>query len=159
MIDFIFTVGLTFGVGASTFALIFYVQALRDGVMDSSERGFLHSVFVVLRIGMILVGIALLATFITERAFTNVQSTQLALLIIITLNAILMTLKKMPMKLGPVLAGGSWYSLLIVSKTPITEQSVPMLVGIYIVFLVVFYFVFHFIRRKLSQTNNVPKAS
>ena len=75
IVDFIFTVGLTLGVGSSTFALIFFIRALQDGVIDASEKRFMHSVYAVLRIGMVLSLIGLIG-----HALYSAYSLQLGLL-------------------------------------------------------------------------------
>jgi hypothetical protein len=150
MIDFIYTIGLTLGVGSSTFALIFFIRSLEDGVVDASERRFMRSVYVVLRIGMTLTCLALVGSIILEHAISYLQGIQLILLAIITLNAILMSQKIMPMRFGPVLAGGSWYSLFIVSKTTIVDAGTSLLALSYFLFLILFYFVFEFLKRRFT---------
>ena len=52
--------GITFGVGSSTFALLFYIKALEDGEIDPSEKNFLHGVYFVLRLGMLFIFLSLL---------------------------------------------------------------------------------------------------
>lgn len=145
--DVIYTLGLTLGVGSSTFALIFYIRALEDGVIDDSEKRFLHTVFVVLRIGMILIFIGLVLFLFTS---TPQPLAQWFLLGVITLNAILMQMRKMPMKFGPVIAGGSWYSLFFVSRTPIVTLEPIILAATYLCFLVIFYLVFSYLKKKFT---------
>ncbi len=153
IVHIIFTVGLTMGVGSSTFALIFYIRALEDGVIDTSEKRFMQAVYAVLRISMILLGASLLGELFTK---TDVipQSEVLALLLgIITVNAILMTKRMMPMRFGPVLAGGSWYSILLVSEiTALTSYGYLVLLALYLLFLTFFYVVFQSLKEKFTIT-------
>lgn len=155
MIDFIYTIGLTLGVGSSTFALIFFIRSLEDGVVDASEKRFMQSVYVVLRIGMMLVFLSLLASILVEKTLSLARAAQVALLFVITLNAFLMTRKLMPMRFGPVLAGGSWYSLFIVSKTSVASLGIPALVASYAFFLVLFYAIFQFLKKEFTIIKGV----
>ncbi len=150
--------GVTFGVGASTFALTFFINALEDGTIDSSEKRFMHIVYFVLRIGMILITLSLLsfAAIVVFYGNKTVLSSPLylmevTLIGIIILNAILMTYRKISMKIGPVLAGGSWYSLFLVTALPFVATPYPALLLYYVAFLILFFVVFtavknHFLR-------------
>ncbi len=149
-IDILYTVGLTLGVGSSTFALIFYIRALEDGVVDVSEKRFMQTVYFVLRIGMIGIFVSLLGNaFLRVDALPSPYIAWI-LLWVITLNAVLMSYRIMPMRFGPVIAGGSWYSLFLVSKTPVGEFSyLSMLIG-YLFFLGFFYIVFQYVKNKFT---------
>lgn len=151
----VFSLGLTLGVGSSTFALIFFIKALRDGVMDQTERSFLHVVFTVLRIGMLLIAVGL-GGFLLFDAIPEPTAyvVECALLGIIVVNAILMDKRIMPMRFGPIIAGGSWYSMFFATKLPVYAYSYMTLALAYIAFLVAFYFVFHAIKGALVA----PKA-
>ncbi len=142
----VLTIGQTLGVGASTFALIFYLMATQDGVIDASERRFMGAVYVVLRIGMVLITLALLGRLFVGILLDSVGIMQWILLGIITLNAVLMSMRKMPMRFGPVLAGGSWYSFFLVSALPLGPISLSVLVGLYAGFLCIFYVIFTLLR-------------
>lgn len=142
--DVVFSLGLTLGVGSSTFALIFFISGLRDGVIDQSERRFLHIVFTVLRIGMALIFVGLVLALFGTHAFSLVPW---VLLLIITVNAVLMHKKMMPMRFGPVIAGGSWYALFFVTTTPLGSLPGPVLTVLYGAFLTLFFVFFSFMRR------------
>jgi hypothetical protein len=138
----IFTIGQTLGVGASTFALLFYIMAAQDGVVDSSEKRFMRAVYVVLRIGMAVITIALALKFFLGTFMTPVYLSQIGLLGVISLNAYLMTKRLISMRFGPVLAGGSWYSLFLVSTLPLSGVSFVKIVIGYGLFLILFYAIF-----------------
>ncbi|MEK7134249.1 MAG: hypothetical protein AAB805_00020 [Patescibacteria group bacterium] len=150
VIQILHQMGVTFGVGASTFALTFFINALEDGTIDSSERRFLHIVYVVLRIGMTLITLSLLSFGVAalfsganiSALFSPLYLAKLTLIGVIIVNAILMTYHKMPMKFGPVLAGGSWYSLFFVTAFPFAGLAYSALLLYYGAFLVVFFIVF-----------------
>ena len=147
----LFTIGQTFGVGASTFALLFYIMATQDGVIDSSEKRFMRAVHVVLRIGMVVIAVALGLKFILGTAITPVYLMQIILLGVITLNAFLMTKRLISMRFGPVLAGGSWYSLFLVSALPLSDFSFTKIAIGYCIFLVLFYALFSLIKSLCSK--------
>lgn len=151
IIDIIFGLGVTLGVGSSTYALVFFVQALRDGAMDASERAFLHTVFTILRIGMVLIAVGL-AGYLAFDAVPETMAFMLQCILtgIIAVNAILMDRRIMPMKFGPIIAGGSWYSLFFTTKLPVASVSLWTAAAIYVIFLIVFYVVFHSIRKALT---------
>ena len=75
------------------------------------------------------------------------------LLGIIVMNALLMTKHKMPMWLGPTLAGGSWYYYYFVSITP-KQFSIAELFLYYIIFLVLLKTVLHILKKKLIDSRN-----
>lgn len=161
IVSLIFDIGLTLGVGSSTFALLFFILALRDGVIDDSEKRLMHAVYAVLRIGMVLIvlGLASSLLFGTHPALltggmslSGQYLMQWTLMGVIVVNAILMTKHLMPMKYGPTLAGGSWYSLFLVSSLPLVSHPYWQIFIGYLLFLVVFYLVFNYLKNKYVPT-------
>jgi hypothetical protein len=150
----ILTIGQTLGVGASTFALIFYIMATQDGVIDASERRFMGAVYVVLRVGMVLIALALVGRLFVGIPLDSVGNMQWLLLGIITLNAVLMSMRKMPMRFGPVLAGGSWYSFFLVSTLPLSLMSLWILGLLYVAFLSLFFIAFTVLRNVFKGKNS-----
>jgi hypothetical protein len=149
LVDLFFTIGLTLGVGSSTFALIFFISALKDGVIDDSEKRLLHIVYTVLRVGMGILILTILAKIATTTLpFPQTLLAQAFLMCVITVNAILMTYKVMSMKFGPILAGGSWYSLFFVTQLTPSHINQWALFEYYILFLTVFYFTYTFFMKR-----------
>lgn len=140
----LFEIGLTLGVGSSTFALIFYIRALEDGIVEDSERRLMHSVYIVMRIGMALLGITLCYALITAPSLQTLTS--FVLLLIVAINALLMHLNRMPMRFGPVIAGGSWYMLFFVETTPVLSFGIMGALFVYLLFLCIFYVVFQIVK-------------
>jgi hypothetical protein len=152
----IFNIGLTLGVGSSTFALIFYIRGLEDGTIDPSEKRFMHTVYVMLRVGMALIALGLLATLATGQSLPPAQyMMQWTLLAVITGNAILMQKHVIPMKIGPVLAGGSWYSLFLVTSLPFATVQYIELLAYYGGFLVIFFTVWMILKNKFTHPKKV----
>ncbi len=107
---------ISLGVGSSTLAIVNFFVAISDGKIDETERRMMGIVYVVLRIAMVLT----LATTVLLMIFdhldagidmTSLVSAQLIVLIVLFLNATLMTMRKMPSTFGPALQAGSWYTL------------------------------------------------
>ena len=149
-------VGIVYGVGASTFAIIFYFKALEDGVLDASEKNFMHAVYFVIRIGMFILVISevvmlILAFHAGPAGIPYLQSStlwfRLMILGIINANAILMEKRYMPMWLGPALAGGSWYSYFFIDLFKPTYFSFGILLLLYIAFVILFIYFLKAVKR------------
>ncbi|MEK7628730.1 MAG: hypothetical protein AAB421_04945 [Patescibacteria group bacterium] len=147
---FIFKMGTTLGAGSSTFALAFFIKALSDGVIDQSERGLMHVVYAALRISMVLIAVGLVGLLWTREELPLAAYFMLwTLLSIITINGILMTRRLMPMRLGPVIAGASWYSIFFVSESFVDPStSYGMFWIYYILFAIVFFVAFEILKSK-----------
>ena len=136
-------IGTVFGVGGSTFAEIFFLQALKDGVVDPSESSFLKITYKVIHIGSIIIllsGFAYLLNLRIEGHSEYIYSTRtifkIFLLIIIGLNSILFTLKKIPFFIASPIFLTSWYAAIIlglwrglrISYLPLTIYYVAAIV-------------------------------
>lgn len=136
----LFELGLA--AGASTFALTFYYMGIKDGKIDASERNFMGAVYFVLRVALVVI-IATEVFYVFRygiEAFPLVQTAEVLwfrwmLIGVIIVNAILMQFHKMPMWLGPALAGGSWYGLFFATVWPDLTASFSSLVAYYAAFL------------------------
>jgi hypothetical protein len=140
----LFELGLA--AGASTFALTFYFMGIKDGTIDPSERRFMGAVYFALRVALVVIIVTevFYVVYYGIEAFTLVQTAEVLwfrwmLLGIIIANALLMQIHKMPMWLGPALAGGSWYALFFASVWPeltLSFGTLSLYYGIFIVFMV-----------------------
>ncbi len=117
VLAFLQSLGVSLGVGASTFAVANYIVAVRDGKVDESERQLMKVVYTVLRIAMIailvtMIGQAVLLYMATGTyVFHPFVATAWTIILVLFANAVLMTFRLMPRFLGPALQAGSWYSL------------------------------------------------
>ena len=140
MLHALWQIGLTLAVGSSTFALIFYFKAIADNVIDATERSFLHTVYFVLRIGLVILIVSevfsALANISNPAYFADPDFLmRITLLAVIIGNASLMQFHAMPMWLGPALAGGSWYSYFALSVFSPTGLPYAMLISFYLAFV------------------------
>jgi hypothetical protein len=129
--------------GASTFALTFYFMGIKDEVIDASERRFMGAVYFVLRVAIVVIVVTELFYILYWGfdAFTLVKTMEVLwfrwmLLGIIVANALLMHFHKMPMWLGPALAGGSWYALFFATIWPDLALPFETLLSYYAIFVV-----------------------
>lgn len=133
----IWTVGLCLGV--SSIAMTFYFYVVNKGSTEPAENKMMHIVYTVLRVGMVLVCISELTTFIYHYHVNNFiywtdnpeLLIRLTIFSVIVINAILMQKRWITMWLGPVFAGGSWYAYFFFSVWIETESTYPVLLAGY----------------------------
>lgn len=137
-------IGTVLGVGGATFAEYFYQEAIKDGVVDETERRFLRKTYPVMRIGMIILILSGLAFFIYYRLTGNAAKiynprlwAKMAITLIIVANTLLMQAKKVPLWLATSLSLTSWYSALILGLWREAPNSFWMIMGYYLVSLIV----------------------
>lgn len=103
------SVGL--GVGASTLAIASFLTALSDGKIDPSERRMLGVIYWTLRWAMVSIVATVAAVGYFYPGTLDTAPYVWILMIVLVGNAILMTLHKVPMWLGPGLQAATWYTL------------------------------------------------
>lgn len=108
---------VSLGVGASTLAIINFLYAVSDGEVDSSERGMMGLVYIVLRVAMVVIFLTSLG--IGLMVYSNGGTEQFSafffalwtLISVLYVNAFLMTFHYMPKILGPAVQAASWHAL------------------------------------------------
>jgi hypothetical protein len=135
---------LSLGVGASTLAIASFFVAIANGTISAEERQMLGVIYIVLRVAMVLLLLtALVLLFVNVQsigyeAFTTVVIAHWILLLVLYLNAILMTLRYMPSTFGPAIQASAWYALGIVSAVSLLgiSFSLTQFVTSYLAFFV-----------------------
>jgi len=114
-------IGTVLGVGGATFAEVFLIKSLRDGEMDPHESSTLRTVYWVIRIGLalaVLSGFGFLLQYRLEGhasyLFNEALWAKTVIVLIIAINAWLLTARRIPMWLGSALSFTSWYAALII---------------------------------------------
>lgn len=133
----IWTVGLCLGV--STIAMTFYFFVVSKGATSKDENRMMHIVYTILRIGMVLVCVSEVTTFIYHYHINNFiywtdnpeLLMRLTIFSVIVINALAMQYRKITMWLGPVFAGGSWYAYFFFSVWIETESTYAVLLAGY----------------------------
>lgn len=117
LITIIQTFSIALGTGSSTLAIINFFAAIADGTIDETERRMMGIVYIVLRVAM--VSILLTSTFLIVQQYTSgspdgitgFMLSQIVVLAVLFINAMLMTAHLVPSTIGPGLQAGSWYTL------------------------------------------------
>lgn len=156
--------GIALGVGASTFALMFYIVGISDGVIDASEKRFMHAVYTTLRLSLFLIivtGILITGAhyFAGEIATITAPSYlfKWILLLCIVVNASLMDLRMLPPHIGGAIAGASWYALFVLHTLSLS-LSWGLLFAVYVAWLIIFYVGFTLLQ-KFAQSLYVKEGS
>lgn len=135
-------IGTVLGVGAATFAEIFFLKSARDGNIDPTEGSFLQIIYRVMRIALFLLvlsGFGFLVLYrltgLEDRLYSPLLWAKMSIVVIILANAILLQTRRVPMWLGSALSFSSWYAamLLIPLRTaimPISYLEIMMWYGV-----------------------------
>lgn len=146
--------GTILGVGAATFAEIFYLRALKDGEIDPEEGSNLKIIYSVLRIGLIL-GILSGFGFLVLYRLTGQEErlldpklwAKMTVIVILLTNALLLQARRIPMWLGASLSITSWYVAAILgSLRGISYSYIQIMLG-YIVAVVFMTIVLELIKK------------
>ncbi len=111
------SIATSLGVGSSTLAVVNFFVAIADGKIDETERKMMGIVYVILRIAMVLIALTtggILAYNLAHggsATLTPFVDAQITLIMILFLNATLMTARLMPSTFGPAIQAGTWYTL------------------------------------------------
>ncbi len=144
-------VALTFA--ASVFYIAFYFSSIRDGVIDATERRFMHIGYQLLRIGMGFIVttslIALLRALIGGSHLSDLFWFLLFLLAVMLGNEVLLALHREPNWLSPFLQASSWYAY-FTAYTLMPTSSFLTLVVYYLVWLLVALVAFNLIKARIA---------
>lgn len=109
------SLAISLGVGASTLAVLNFFAALRDGLIDETERNMMGIVYWTLRAAMVLILVTSIPLLALSWATLSVSSGYLFAFFltvgVLYLNAIGMTFQKVPSTFGPAIQAASWYTL------------------------------------------------
>jgi len=111
------SMSISLGVGASTVAILNFFVAIHDGQIDTSERQLMSVVYKVLRMAMALIFITTIIQLIIllndnkDIFFNGLFLGTCSIILVLFLNAFLMTKRIMPSSFGPAIEAGSWYTL------------------------------------------------
>jgi len=148
--------GASLGLGGATFIEVFLNRALRDGVVDPTEKIFLGLTYKVLRVGLalsLITGIGFVWFYIANdqifRMTNPVFVSKMLIIVILVVNAVLLHKHKMNLWWGSTLSFMSWYFAFFLG----TFLSNSIRIGFwkimitYVIFVVVGGYVLEAIRR------------
>jgi hypothetical protein len=163
-------IGISLGVGSSTLAVLNFFNAIADGTIDPVERRMMGVTYIVLRVAMVLILASttlLIVMGVREFGydyFTPYVIAQCVLIVVLFVNAALMTARIMPSSCGPAIQAGSWYLLgfgLALYTLGLADFSIPLFIVAYAIELAFAYFlinsVMHYQRYKLAKTQGSSK--
>ncbi len=138
-------VGTILGVGGATLAEIQIIRALKDGMVDASERALLHANYTLIRVGtaiIIISGALLVWWYISQGNNWVLTSAKIwfkdLLVVFIILNAIFLTKRWIPFWLGSAISFTSWWMATVLGmwhKAPFS--FLELIVGYIIIVFVV----------------------
>lgn len=163
------SMGISLGVGVSTATVVLFLMAIRDCVVDESERRNLGYLYVLLRVAMVTILVTTIvrtwqlygtSTISPDTPFfESTIFTVWILLGVLYLNAILMTAKLMPKTFGPGIQAGAWYTLGTLNALPIfvtleypVQAATALSVWYLVVFGVVTTLIHHFVKTTKKET-------
>lgn len=154
LLSLLYYLGMIYGVGASTFALLFYFRARKDGKVDASEHNLIHVVNFILRIGVFVLALIEFILIVTawkagytEYFFSSVLWIRLGLLFFLTLDAAILERKLFPGWVGPGLAAGLWYLYFFIHLFKPAVYSFATLLSICVVSIVAWLYVVRTIKK------------
>src|SRR3989338_2144896 len=155
-------IGTVLGVGGATFAEVFHVRAMRDGVITADEGATLKICYTVLRIGLAMLLISGFGFLIyyrltgqDELLYNPKLWAKMTIVFIIPINAILFQIRKIPTWLATAISLTSWYGALILGIYRDVPYSYLQIIGIYIVAV----FAVAFILRRVKLHYALPQAN
>lgn len=149
--------GTILGVGAATFAEIFYLKALRDGEIDPTENSFLKITYRVLRIGVIILVLSGVGMFLLGRITGHESSfydprflAKMTLFAVILVNPILFQVKLFKSWLATSVSLVSWYGAFILSMWRSLDASYLKIMIVYAIAIVATALILEAIRKTIK---------
>ena len=116
-------IGTVFGVGGVTFAEIFYLRAIKDGKVDPKEGSALKIIYRLVRIGLFLTVFSGFGFLLYFRLTGNIEQlydpklwAKLTIIVIIMINAIMLSMRSIVLWLGSAISLTSWYMTMILGS-------------------------------------------
>jgi len=150
-------IGTVLGVGGATFAEIFSIKALRDGLMEPMELSYIRNTVTVLRVGLFILVLSGFGFLLLYRLngvdwpFFDLKFwAKMTVVGIIAVNAVVMQLRIVPMSVGSAISLTSWYTALVLGIWHMYEPSFLLIMFWYIVAIIIVFFVLAFIKKALG---------
>lgn len=155
-------IGTVLGVGAATFAEIYYARFNSDDILSDDERKTLATTFVVLRIGLFILVVSgfgfLLYMRLTEYVEPLSSPTfwaKMTVVGVLVTNALLLQIRLIPLAVGAAVSLTGWYTALIFGVIGKTSASYLELMLYFAVATVLVGFILEDIRNHLHGPRQV----
>lgn len=146
-------IGTVLGVGAATFAEIYYTRFNRDNIIDDAEAQTLKVTYTIMRLGLFLLVITGFAFLLSARLTEHVGIlhstafwTKMTIVGILVVNALLLQARMIPFGIGTAISLTSWYAALVIGVAGRIDASFVELFAYYVAAIIVVYFVLRSIR-------------
>jgi len=150
--------GTVLGVGGATMAEIFFLKAIRDGVIDPIETSFLRTTYSVIRIGLFIIifsGIGYLLLYrltgVDWYLLSDKYWAKMSITLIILLNAVLIQMRSIPMWLGGAISLTSWYFAMFLGIWRGLDMTFSEILGVYVAAVLIVAYVLHLIKKIMCE--------
>ena len=152
-------IGTVLGVGATTFAEIFYLKFLKDGEIDPFENDILKVFYRIIRLGLVILVFSGFGYLIVWRQnflgpqvfFSDRFLIKITIILILLAAAFAMNFKLINLRVGSTITIVSWYTAMILGIWRKIPFSYPILISAYVILTITTYFVLQFLKNKASQ--------
>ena len=150
-------VGTVLGVGSATFAEIFVIKALKDGIIEPLEGDYLKTTYIVLRIGLILAVLSgfgflfyYLITGYEEALYSAKLWAKMTVVLVLLFNALLLQARLIPLLLGSAISLTSWYTAMFLGIFRNIEAGYLVILGWYVFAVLVVMFILKEVHRRFG---------
>lgn len=152
-------IGTVLGVGATTFAEIFYLKFLKDGEIKPLENDILKVFYQIIRLGLVILVFSGFGYLILWRQnflgpqvfFSDRFLIKITIILILLAAAFAMNFRLINLRVGSTITIVSWYSAMILGIWRKIPFSYPMLISAYIILTITAYFVLQFLENKVRS--------
>jgi len=163
LIIIIHIIGTVLGVGAATFAEIYYTRFNRDDIITDDERQTLATIYTVIRIGLFLLvisGFGFLLYFRLTEYLEPLTSpsfwAKMTVVVVLVGNAILLQMRAISLAIGSAISLTSWYTALVLGVIGSTNASYFEILIYYIIAIVLVGFGLRLIRVRMHAPKVKP---
>ena len=150
--------GTVLGVGATTFAEIFYLKFLKDGEIDPFENDVLKVFYRIIRLGLVILVFSGFGYLVMWRLnllgpkvfFSDRFLAKYFIILILLSTAFAMNFRLINLRVGSTITLVSWYMAMILGIWRKIPFSYPMIFLAYVIVVIITYFILEFIKNKAS---------
>ena len=152
-------IGTVLGVGATTFAEIFYLKFSKDGEINPLEHDVLKIFYQIIRLGLVILVFSGFGYLILWRLnflgpqvfFSDRFLAKMTIILVLLAAAFAINFRLINLKVGSAITFTSWYMALILGIWRKSPLSYPIIILSYLVLIVITYFVLEFFRNRISS--------
>lgn len=151
--------GTVLGVGATTFAEIFYLKFLKDGEIDQLENDILKVFYRIIRLGLVILVFSGFGYLIMWRLnflgpqvfFSDRFLVKITIILILLASAFAMNFRLINLRVESTITLVSWYMAMILGIWRKIPFSYHVIISAYVVLTITVYFVLRFLENKAKH--------